>query len=95
MEYNTELELENYKKILEFVETLPLDKPWRGVMCMNILKGFLEIAHKKDQEDNHSIMEALDHMFIQMVEVYKTRDISILTGDSDLNQDSSTNSTNI
>jgi hypothetical protein len=83
MEYNTELELENYKKIREFIKTLPLDVPWRGVMCMNILNGFLEVAMKTDEEDPHAVMEALDHMFVQMVEVYKSGDTSILTGESD------------
>lgn len=89
MDHNIQLESETYKKIQDFIKTLPLDKPWRGVMSMNILNGFLETA-QSNQNNPHTIMEALDHMFIQMVEVYKSGNVDVLFGDD---QESSSTST--
>lgn len=83
MEYNTELESELYKKIQEFIKTLPLNQPWRGVVCMNVLNGFLTSA-MSNQDNPHSIMSALDHMSVQMVEVYKSCNTDILFGSDDL-----------
>lgn len=83
MEYNTELESTIYKKIQDFITTLPLDQPWRGVICMGVLNGFLTSA-MSNQDNPHSIMEALDHMSVQMVEVYKSGNTDILFGSEDL-----------
>ena len=88
MNYNTELESNTYKKIQEFIKTLPLETPWRGVVCINILNGFLDTALKSEEQDPHRTMEALDHMFVQMVEIYKTQDVSSL----DIELDDSTSS---
>lgn len=80
---NTSLEIETYKKIQNFIQTLPLDQPWRGVMCMNILNGFIDTALKSEHENPHAVMEALDHMFIQMVEVYRSNNLDPLFGELD------------
>ena len=83
MEYDIELEYAIYKKMQEFIKTLPLDKPWRGVVCMNVINGFLTSA-MSDQDNPHLIMEALDHMSVQMVEVYKSGNTDILFGSDSL-----------
>lgn len=72
MDPDPKFELETYKKIQDFIKTLPLTEPWRGVAAFNILNGFIETALTADSEDPHDIMMALDHMFIQMLEVYKS-----------------------
>lgn len=82
MEYDSNLELQTYKKIQQFIQTLPLETPWRGVVCMNILNGFLDTAMKSESENPHEVMAALDHMFVQMVEVYKTGNVDTIFGDN-------------
>lgn len=72
MEFDSKQETEIYKKIQDFIKTLPLEQPWRGVMALNILNGFLDTAMSSQQENPHEVMAALDHMFVQMIEVYKS-----------------------
>lgn len=78
---DTALETKIYQELLDHLNRILaehgspneciLQKKWRGLITLNCFKGFLETALNTQQNNPHEIMAILDHMFVQLVELYQ------------------------
>jgi len=77
---DTELETKIYKELSDHLNKIlqehgpnekPLEKKWRGLIAINCFKGFLDTALTSEQNNPHEIMSILDHMFVQLVDLYQ------------------------
>ena len=72
---NTELENQIYQRLNSLLGEIiaqhgdPQQVKWRGMGTVYCLKGFLDTAL---QSQDHGVMKTLDHMFIEMVDIYKS-----------------------
>lgn len=74
--FNIELETTIYTEILShFREILnkygdPKKYRWRGLGAVACMTQFIQTSMQSQYTDPHRTMEALDHMFIQMIDIY-------------------------
>lgn len=45
---------------------------WRGMAALYCLQGFLNTSLNSPNDDPHATMESLDHMFVQITDIYKS-----------------------
>jgi hypothetical protein len=74
---NEELENQIYTELKDKVDDILArygdinQHKWRGMAVMYCLQGFLNTAMNSSEGDPHSTMQALDHMFVQITDIYK------------------------
>lgn len=74
---DTELETKIYSELSEHLGQILAEhgsdpqKKWRGIIAINCFKGFLDTALKSEQDNPHEVMAILDHMFVQLVDLYQ------------------------
>ena len=74
---NTDLETQIYSDLKAHLDQVlqqhgdPTKEKWRGLGVFLCLNGFLETALNSKDDDPHSVMKVLDHMFVEMVDLYK------------------------
>ena len=73
---DTELETKVYQELSNHFNQILAEhesnpKKWRGLIAINCFKGFLDTALHSEQDNPHEIMAILDHMFVQLVDLYQ------------------------